>query len=70
MRAVVLREAESLGISTEVAELDPDCMAHADEAFLTNVRYGVRSITTVDGRPLAIGALSQRLRERIEGLDA
>ena len=50
------------------ADLDPACVAEADEAFLTNVRYGLRPITSVDGRPVATGAISRRLREHIDGL--
>ncbi|MEN9705863.1 MAG: hypothetical protein RLZZ393_1742 [Pseudomonadota bacterium] len=69
MRAVVMREARILGIEAEEADLEPACVAEADEAFLTNVRYGLRPITSVDGRPVATGAISRRLREHIDGLD-
>lgn len=66
MRRVVLREAQELGIPAEEADLDPGCVALADEAFLTNVRFGVRAITAIDGRPLAPGPVIRALRARIE----
>ena len=70
MRAVVLREAAALGIATEEADLDPACVATADEAFLTNIRYGVRAITAVDGTLRATGSVTTRLREKLEPLRA
>ena len=70
LRAVVLREAQRLGIEAQEADLDPADVARADEAFLTNVRFGVRAITAVDGQPLPIGAVTQRLRLHVATLDA
>ena len=69
MRAVVLREARALGIAAEEADLDPECVATADEAFLTNVRYGVRAITSIDGQAIPTGPVAARLRAHIETLD-
>ena len=68
MRAVVLREARALGIAAEEADLDPACVATADEAFLTNVRYGVRAITAIDGHAMVAGPVASRLRAHIETL--
>lgn len=70
LRAVVLREARALGIPAEEADLDPRCVAGADEAFLTNARLGVRPITEVDGCSLPVGPVARRLRGHIEGLHA
>ena len=70
LRAVVLREAQRLGIDAQEADLDPADVAGADEAFLTNVRFGVRAITAVDGRPLPSGPVTQRLRQHVATLDA
>lgn len=69
MRAVVLREARALGVPVEEVDLDPACVATADEAFLTNVRYGVRAITAIDDQPLAAGPVTSRLRAHIETLE-
>ena len=70
MRAVVLREAQRLGLDAQETELEPDAVARADEAFLTNVRLGVRAITAVDGQPLAIGPVTRQLRQHLATLDA
>ena len=70
LRAVVLREAQQLGIAAQEVDLDPAGVARADEAFLTNVRFGVRAITAVDGQPLPVGPVTRRLRLHVAALDA
>jgi len=70
LRAVVLREAQGLGIEAQETDLDPADVARADEAFLTNVRFGVRAITSVDGQLLTVGPVTQRLRRHVATLDA
>lgn len=70
LRAVVLREAPRLGLKVQETRLPPDAVAAADEAFLTNVRFGVRAITSVEGRPLAAGPVTAQLRRHIAGLHA
>jgi 4-amino-4-deoxychorismate lyase len=70
LRAVVLREARQLGITALETDLDPADVARADEAFLTNVRLGVRAVTAVDGQPLPLGPLTRRLALHVATLDA
>jgi 4-amino-4-deoxychorismate lyase len=70
LRAVVLREARRLGLAAQETDLDPADVASAHEAFLTNVRFGVRAITAVDGQPLPVGPVTQRLRLHVATLDA
>jgi 4-amino-4-deoxychorismate lyase len=70
LRAVVLREADRLGIQARETDLDPADVGRADEAFLTNVRLGVRAITSMQGVPLPVGPLTQRLRQHVATLDA
>ena len=70
MRAVVLREARAMGIAVHEADLDASVLEQADEAFLTNVRLGVRPITRIESRALTVGALSLQLRDRVAALEA
>ena len=70
MRAVVLREARAMGLQTQEADLEPSLLQQADEAFLTNVRIGVRPITRIESRTLAAGALTLQLRARVAALEA
>jgi branched-chain amino acid aminotransferase len=46
----------------EERSLAPDDLAQCDEIFLTN-SFGVRSVTALDGAPLADGPVSARARE-------
>lgn len=69
-RAVVLREAAALGLTTRECDLAPAQLQQADELFFTNVRWGVRPVTHIDGRALAAPVLGARLRARVAALDA
>jgi 4-amino-4-deoxychorismate lyase len=70
LRAVVLREADRLGIQTRETDIDPADVGRADEAFLTNVRLGVRAITSLEAVPRPVGPLTRRLRQHVAMLDA
>lgn len=69
-RAVVLREAAIVGLPVQECDLAPAQLLQADELFFTNVRWGVRPVTHIDGRALAAPVLGARLRARVAALDA
>ncbi len=52
-RQTVMRLAAGAGLPVDEAELVPDEVRGADEAFLTSSVRGVMPVGTVDGRPLA-----------------
>jgi len=51
----VLQLAAQAGIPTEEAELYPDDLRRADEAFLTSSVRGVLPVVRVDGEPIGSG---------------
>jgi 4-amino-4-deoxychorismate lyase len=69
MRAVVLREAQRIGMHIRVADLPLAAANSCTAMFLTNARLGVLAVQQLDGRPLAHGDGVRRLAERIEGLE-
>ena len=65
-RRTVLEEAERLGIPNMERSLEPDSVAGADEAFLTNVVQGPVPVASLDGNDIGKGVpgpLTQRLWE-------
>ena len=63
-RLTVLEEASRLGIPAVERSLEPEQVAGADEAFLTNVVLGPVPVASLDGRPIGAGApgpVTQRL---------
>src|SRR5262249_13742252 len=54
-RQKVLELAAEAGIATEEAELSPDDLRRADEAFLTSSVRGVLPVRRVDGEPIGNG---------------
>ena len=54
-RQKVLELAAQAGIPTEEAELSPDDLRRADEAFLTSSVRGVLPVVRVDGEPIGSG---------------
>jgi 4-amino-4-deoxychorismate lyase len=61
MRATVLELAQRAGIACEVAELGAEDLAAAQELFLTSALIGIRPVTRLEARPLAVGALTRAL---------
>jgi 4-amino-4-deoxychorismate lyase len=68
MRAVVLEEAQRLGIAAEEAALDSEDLARAREIFLTSALIGVRPVREVAGRAVAPGAVTRSLQEALAPL--
>jgi branched-chain amino acid aminotransferase len=64
-RRTVLELAADLGVAVHEADLLPDELRRADEAFLSSTAGGIMPVTRVDGRPLGDGRpgpLTARLR--------
>ncbi|HEX4049283.1 MAG TPA: aminodeoxychorismate lyase [Steroidobacteraceae bacterium] len=56
-------------LSAEIRTLAAGELGRVGEAFLTNVRWGIRSIGVLDGRNLPSDDYAQRLRRLIDALD-
>ncbi|MFH0942096.1 MAG: aminotransferase class IV [Chloroflexota bacterium] len=54
-RGVVLELAAKLGIETVEAEIPPEAIIQAEEAFLTNSLIEVMPLVEIDGQPVALG---------------
>ena len=65
MRRVVIAEAAREGVPATECALSPRDLDAATEVFLTNARIGIWPVRAIDGRPLAAGALTRRLQERL-----
>jgi branched-chain amino acid aminotransferase len=64
-RRTVFDLAAELGVPAGAADLTPDALREADEAFLSSTAGGIMPVSRVDGRPLGTGApgpLSLRFR--------
>jgi branched-chain amino acid aminotransferase len=64
-RRTVLDLAAELGVPAGEADLTPDALRGADEAFLSSTAGGIMPVSAVDGKPLAggePGPLTLRLR--------
>ena len=57
------------GLSAEIRTLPMLELAGVREAFLTNVRWGIRSIGVLDGRSLPSDDYAQRLRRLIDAVN-
>jgi 4-amino-4-deoxychorismate lyase len=66
MRATVLALAGQLRLTATEAELDARDLAGAGELFLTNALIGIHAVRELDARPLAFGAVTQRLQHALE----
>jgi len=63
MRALVMEQARGLGIGVREETVTPERLRSAAEIFLTNSLIGICPLTMLDGRILAVGALTERLIE-------
>ncbi|MBI3455506.1 MAG: aminotransferase class IV [Candidatus Rokubacteria bacterium] len=64
-RQTVFDLAAELGVATHQADLAPDTLRSADEAFLSSTAGGIMPVSRVDGEPLGTGKpgpLTLRLR--------
>jgi len=72
-RAAVIELAKAEGISVREAQIKPEDLLNAAEAFLTGTTAGVWPIESVDGRslgPVCPGPISTRLRDRFRRVSA
>jgi 4-amino-4-deoxychorismate lyase len=70
MRRVVLEAAARSGSPVRVRAVRPEELARVQEAFLTNVRWGMQSVQRLDGRSLASDAQARQLRAVIDAAHA
>jgi 4-amino-4-deoxychorismate lyase len=66
MRRVVCVAAAAAGAPVQVREIAVAELASVREAFVTNVRWGLQSITELQGRPLSCQSHAQALRREID----
>lgn len=66
MRSLVLEAAAGLGMPVQVRAVARGELAGVNEAFVTNVRWGVQSVQLLEGRALPSAALALRLRAMID----
>jgi branched-chain amino acid aminotransferase len=64
-RALVLEDADALGLAVDTSDCLPEELAAADEAFLTSSTRGVVAVSTLDGKPFPMvpGPMTTRLRD-------
>jgi 4-amino-4-deoxychorismate lyase len=62
LQASKMRRADSVRMGVRVRRVMPAELALVHEAFVTNVRWGIRSIGSLDGRALASDDYAQQLR--------
>ena len=55
-RQTVFELARELGVPCTAADLPPDALREADEAFLSSTAGGIMPVTRIDGKPLGNGA--------------
>jgi 4-amino-4-deoxychorismate lyase len=69
MRQRVCEAAASAGIAVQVRAVDPGELPQVHEAFVTNVRWGVQSISALSGRTLSGRSHAQQLRRLVDAPD-
>jgi 4-amino-4-deoxychorismate lyase len=70
MRQLVCDAAVRRGAVVQVRAVELGELPRLREAFVTNVRWGVQSITALDGRPLSSQSHAQALRRLIDAADS
>jgi 4-amino-4-deoxychorismate lyase len=66
MRGLVCEAAGRAGVPLEVRAVEVGELAQVREAFVTNVRWGLQSITQLEGRPLPSRHWAQALQASID----
>jgi 4-amino-4-deoxychorismate lyase len=69
MRQLVCQAAMAAGTAVQVRAVDPRELPRVREAFVTNVRWGVQSITALDGRALTRQSHARALWRLIDAAD-
>jgi 4-amino-4-deoxychorismate lyase len=69
MRQLVCEAAAAAGIAVQVRAVDPGELPRVYEAFVSNVRWGVQSISALEGRALSRQSHAQELRRLIDASD-
>jgi 4-amino-4-deoxychorismate lyase len=69
MRRLVLQAARDLGIPVKVRPVHPNELGSMREAFMTNVRWGLRSVARLGERALPVDDCARRLRAVIPELN-
>ncbi|KIP88071.1 MULTISPECIES: aminodeoxychorismate lyase [Pseudomonas] len=62
MRAELLEQAQALGVSCQVGDVQMDELLAADEVFLCNSLYGVWPVRELQGRHWPVGPLTRKLQ--------
>ncbi len=62
MRRVILREAAKAGLAAEECALSAADLAGASEVFLTNARFGIWPVRTLDEQSLSHGPVTRSLQ--------
>jgi 4-amino-4-deoxychorismate lyase len=65
MRAVILREAPSLGLRVVETDLPREWLESATELFVSNARIGIWPVRKLGERSLAPGATTLRLKQHV-----
>ncbi len=65
MRHVVMRAARRGGLAVTEATVDAAAVDSAEEIFLTNARIGIWPVRALDGRAVAVGAVTRRLQQSL-----
>lgn len=66
MRRVVLQTAAKSGLGVEIRPVPRQELDGVREAFVTNVRLGVQTVDSLDGRALVGAGYAERLRQHID----
>ncbi len=69
MRQLVCEAAQRRGAAVQVRAVQLGELPRLREAFVTNVRWGVQSVTALDGRPMPGHEHAQELRRLIHAAD-
>jgi 4-amino-4-deoxychorismate lyase len=65
MRRVVMREAQRAGFDTLETTLDAAALTAAEELFLTNARWGIWPVRSLDGAARAVGPVTRQLQHAL-----
>ncbi|MGI9342916.1 MAG: aminodeoxychorismate lyase [Gammaproteobacteria bacterium] len=68
MRAVVLAEAATAGLATQLADLPLDELLDDDELFLTNSQFGIWPVRSLAGRSRRVGPRTRSLMLRLAAI--
>jgi 4-amino-4-deoxychorismate lyase len=61
MRGLVMDSCAAIGVEVEEADIDRQCLADAEELFLTNALIGLWPVNQLEHRPWEIGPLTRAI---------